>query len=221
MKMTLQIRRALAFAGLGAVFASAPIVACASLPDVSYVGGDEAGTDATTSHVPESGTADTGANDAGIDDGSSPGDDAEDDSAADTSANCGDASVTSCNLCLGYPLQCKVGKSSQCVSTCSDCAAGMLPCWHCPSAKVTRGTCTALNGKGVLNCGAGVLCTCDAATDCPPSAGAGEICTLVDAASTATKCLTCGEALTNGEACVTSTGAAGTCATGTSAPACQ
>jgi hypothetical protein len=233
MNMTPQIRRALAVAGLGAFFGVGPVVACASLPAVSFVSGDaEAGLDATQPTLGDAGT-DARSEDAGFiardaaasdsskgDDGALANDDADaEDPAFDASANCGDATVAGCEQCPGAPIQCKA--TGTCVADCTGCGSTTLPCWHCPGGKAPRGTCMAVNAKGVLNCPGANLCACDASSDCPQSAGASEVCIAVgDAATPATtKCQTCGEALTNGASCLGAGGTPGTC--NASAQTCQ
>jgi len=219
--MTSRTRRGLGLAGFGLLCAGALIAACASLPAVSYVGGDiEAGSDASlTKLVDSSVEASEAETDAGPnDDGSATGDDAE--AGIDAAISCGDASVSGCDQCTGAPLACKKGGATLCVADCTECATGLLPCWRCPGGKAPRGNCLGVNAKGVLACPAGGECACDAAASCPQSAGSAEVCTVI-ASANASKCLTCGEALTNGEACVASGGATGTCSAGTSTPTCQ
>ena len=222
-EMTSPIRRALGFAAGGAIFAGGLIVACASLPAVSYVGDVlEAGSDASLTKIVDSSAGEAAADAGPNDDGASTGDDAEADADATGAAiTCGDASVSGCDQCTGAPLACKKGAATLCVADCTECATGLLPCWRCPGGKPPRGNCLAVNAKGVLACPAGGECACDAAADCPQSAGSAEVCTVIDASANASKCLTCGEGLTNGEACVASGGATGTCSAGTSTPTCQ
>jgi hypothetical protein len=219
MKMTPQVRRAVTFAALGVATAAGALGACAGLPDVSFVGdGVEAGIDATKIPLVESGAGDTGMSDDANGD-----DDAGDDDggAVDAAIMCGDASVAGCAFCPGAPLACKKGSRNDCVAECDDCAAGWLPCWKCPAGDAPRGTCSAVNGNGNLNCPAGNLCACDAATDCPESPGSAQVCGTVDGSAKMNKCFTCGQALTNGEACALADGGSGTCNAGTSTPTCQ
>ena len=144
------------------------------------------------------------------------------DDAGDAAATikCGSTLVTNCAACQGSPLRCKKPGRDECVAECSSCAAGWLPCLHCPNPNAPpRGQCLPVNANGQIACARVNLCACNADTDCRAFSGEAQTCDVVGARK---GCLPCGAPTTADASCVSASGVAGVCqiAPG-SAPRCE
>jgi hypothetical protein len=197
---------------------------CDETPSLTF-DADDASDDGTVAPrsdaSPGEGDAEATGDDAGDDvANAAPIDDLGDDGGGDAAASCGNATVANCAMCPGAHVQCAAGNKRTCVSDCAQCSPGWLACVHCAGDTVLA-KCVALNNKGVLPCTAAGKCACDdgGVAACPSVPGAAQVCS---GAGKQAKCVTCGEAKSSGAACLTSSGASGTCsADGNAAPSCD
>jgi hypothetical protein len=210
----------------------AVMVGCAPLPDLTFAssdggaGVDPSRPDATLPGMgmgPDAADPDDGAaDDAGIGPEAAPMDLVDDAGDGAATIKCRSGTVSNCGNCSGLHLRCKKGAVDECLADCSSCGANWLPCLHCPnSGAPAHGQCLPVGQNGQVACAKTNLCACNADTDCTQVPNSAQTCDLLSGSAKGA-CLPCGAAGTNGAACLSASGVAGTCQIDAGAvPRCQ